>query len=585
MKYRLRRHFDRRYTLIFILSLLLLPFQNCAPPNSFRASDGSSSGNAPSGTPTDGQTTTTTQVATSTTIPVTTTTQAVTTTTRTSTTTTQVTTTTLPGSVTLPAGKTYYIRADGGNKTQCDGKSDAAYPGSGSNQACAWKHPFYAFPPKDSSMTAVAGGSAVIIKNGEYKMGYGGIPDSESGCASSYPWDCSMRALPSGTSSAPTMVIGESYFSGCGTKPKLWGTQRAGVMFNLTNSNYVQLRCLEITDKEDCIESYGPNTADRCERNTFPYGDWISTGIYAQDSANVLLANVNIHGLANTGIHAGRLTNWTIQDTNIDGNGWVGWNGDIGAEQSSNSGTIYFLRSTIEWNGCIERLNGSHDGCWGQESSGYGDGLGTHHTEGNWIFDQVTVQYNTSDGIDMLYLNGAGTVTVKNSWVGHNAGNQVKTGRAGLIENNVIIGDCAFHEQFSTMKSGDLCRALGNALSLNITGGTTVRNNSVVSEGDCVVLSAGTGTLTLENNIFDARVDWRQSFENSCGQYHDTGTLTKAFTGNIFYRAKEGCPSGQTCVDPQFTEPTFEIFNPALKSGSPANGKGPNLSLITPLRN
>ena len=28
------------------------------------------------------------------------------------------------------------------------GTTDAAYPGSGTSQACAWNHPFQAFPPE-----------------------------------------------------------------------------------------------------------------------------------------------------------------------------------------------------------------------------------------------------------------------------------------------------------------------------------------------------------------------------------------------------------------------------------------------------
>ena len=48
---------------------------------------------------------------------------------------------------------TYYVRSDGGDASQCTGRSDARYPGSGSNQACAWKHPFIALPPAGTSST------------------------------------------------------------------------------------------------------------------------------------------------------------------------------------------------------------------------------------------------------------------------------------------------------------------------------------------------------------------------------------------------------------------------------------------------
>jgi hypothetical protein len=42
---------------------------------------------------------------------------------------------------------TYYVRADGGDAAQCTGTTDAPYGGSGTGQACAWKHPFMALPP------------------------------------------------------------------------------------------------------------------------------------------------------------------------------------------------------------------------------------------------------------------------------------------------------------------------------------------------------------------------------------------------------------------------------------------------------
>ena len=35
-------------------------------------------------------------------------------------------------------GTTYYVRSDGGSTDQCNGLADAAYPGSGTNQPCAW---------------------------------------------------------------------------------------------------------------------------------------------------------------------------------------------------------------------------------------------------------------------------------------------------------------------------------------------------------------------------------------------------------------------------------------------------------------
>ena len=54
------------------------------------------------------------------------------------------------------AATTYYVRTDGGDASQCTGRADAAYPGSGTGQACAWKHPFYALARPATSASPAA---------------------------------------------------------------------------------------------------------------------------------------------------------------------------------------------------------------------------------------------------------------------------------------------------------------------------------------------------------------------------------------------------------------------------------------------
>ena len=49
----------------------------------------------------------------------------------------------------------------------------------------------------------------------------------------------------------------------------------------------------------------------------------------------MLLADLDIHGLAAAGVHAGRLTDWTVERARIAGNGWVGWDGDIAGTDST----------------------------------------------------------------------------------------------------------------------------------------------------------------------------------------------------------------------------------------------------------
>src|SRR5690606_7214661 len=68
------------------------------------------------------------------------------------------------------AATTYHVRTDGGTAAQCTGKADAAYSGSGTNQACAWKHPYYALPPNDTAR--IAGGDTLMIGSGSYMIGW-----------------------------------------------------------------------------------------------------------------------------------------------------------------------------------------------------------------------------------------------------------------------------------------------------------------------------------------------------------------------------------------------------------------------------
>ncbi|WP_353069585.1 putative Ig domain-containing protein [Tunturibacter empetritectus] len=61
-------------------------------------------------------------------------------------------------------GTTWYIRPDGGTNTQCTGKTNAAYPGSGSGQACAFNHP-YQMMNSSGAWTSFAGGDTIQFVN------------------------------------------------------------------------------------------------------------------------------------------------------------------------------------------------------------------------------------------------------------------------------------------------------------------------------------------------------------------------------------------------------------------------------------
>ncbi|HEY4556100.1 MAG TPA: hypothetical protein VIG68_06660, partial [Lysobacter sp.] len=268
---------------------------------------------------------------------------------------------------------TFYVRTDGGDAAQCNGRADAPYPGTGAAQNCAWKHPYYALPSKGTAR--IAGGDTLLIGSGEYMIGYG-APGAT--CASTDRTACSLGSIPSGTASAPTRILGNA-----SAPPKLWGTEKTWSVMSLNGSSNVEVGHLEITDKSACISAHTVASA-ACNRSTAPFGQWATIGISASASSNVWLHDVNIHGMAMHGINAGGLTNWTMERVRINHNGWAGWDANVGTA-SNNSGKIILRDVEVAWNGCgQDPVSGAAVNCWGQKAGGYGDGIGTITTGGEW---------------------------------------------------------------------------------------------------------------------------------------------------------------------------------------------------------
>jgi hypothetical protein len=451
----------------------------------------------------------------------------------------------------------FYVRADGGTASQCTGLADSPYPGSGTNQDCAWSHPFMALPPL--ATPRIQGGDTLHIGSGDYRMGHG-APGAEN-CHESWPWECVMPPVPSGPSpDQPTRILGQGHTDGCEQAPELWGAERAWMVVNLEGSSNVELACLEITDRGSCAEFHcnsgqcGGEVA-ACKRDSAPYGDWASTGVSARDSSNVVLRDLDIHGLANRGIFAGRISDWLLERVEIRANGWAGWDGNIGSD-SSNNGSITFRESVVGWNGCLERWDsGEIFGCWGQIGGGWGDGIGTGATGGHWVFEDSTIHHNTSDGIDLLYLNDNGRVTISRTLVEGNAGNQVKVSRSAIIENSVIIGNCSYFVNHPNMLDGDHCRALGDTIYVGLSNSsqTDLINNTIVGEGNCVV-SGGSGTSTsrlrMLNNLIIGKPYFLDTGKQSCLYYSGSSEELVWESNYIDSVRHNACPGNSLCFGP-----------------------------------
>jgi len=465
------------------------------------------------------------------------------------------------------AADTFYVRTDGGTSSQCTGRFDAPYPGSGTDQNCAWAHPFVALPPGDSPR--IAGGDTLRIGSGDYAMGVG-APGADN-CDSAFAWDCHMPPIPAGPDTDhPTRIVGTDSNGACTSPPELWGNERARMVINLEHSHNVELACLEITDRDACIEFHchagGCSEVNACQRSAPPFGAWAKIGILARDSDNIEIRNVRIHGLATAGVQAGRIRDWRLEDVSIEANGWAGWDGDLGGD-SSNAGTLLFERVEIAWNGCGKSYpEGNIQGCWAQGTGGFGDGLGTGDTGGHWIFRDVHVHHNTSDGIDLLHSNEDLQVTVQRALLESNAGQQVKTGRGGFIENSVIIGFCGSFADYPNMRGSDHCRALGDTVSVGLGSGSEafIINNTIVGQGNCLVSGSGDGngsSVTLANNILIGNDYWHDPSKLSCLFYAAGGE--QIYSRNLVHNVRnDACPGTSVCGEgPGVQGPALENFD------------------------
>lgn len=447
---------------------------------------------------------------------------------------------------------TYHVRTDGGTALQCDGKTDAAVSAS---KSCAWSHPFVALPTSGTSV--LKAGDTLRISAGTYRMGFG-VP-AATGCSSYYPWDCYMRPVPGGVAIT-------------GTGAKLVGVERAYYVLNLASSQDVTVSGLEITDGLACGELL---PLLPCKRDAYPYGDWAGVGIYGKGAKNIALTDVNVHGLANRGIVAGGIADWTLTRVKINGNAWAGWDGDVGTG-SSNSGKIAFTDSEIAWNGCIEGLDGKAVKCHGQNNGGYGDGLGTAATGGHWSFTNAQVHHNTSDGIDLLYANGTGAIAVAGGRFEGNAGNQLKTKGPATIVGATVTGNCAYFKDYPALGllSGDHCRAAGNALSIALTAGAAVTIDQVTAsgQGDCLLLVGGGTTaskVTTSRSRFTGGKDATDTTgqDLSCGFYADAAPASYAWLSNTWSGVKAGtAPADTGTAPPVDPAPPIEPVPPTCPS-------------------
>lgn len=464
-------------------------------------------------------------------------------------------------SATLPAGivtqgcgaSTWYVRPAGGTRYstnvtagQCNGLADADYPGSGTNQACAFNDVRYLF--QDGTYNTGPGGAypaygwigssgdtylirGSIGTGASYRIGWNNPNSATSGSVYwGVPGNNALGMPPpiNGTSAAHTKILGENYAS-CHTqssKTQIHGGYGVYGILDLRGSSYVDVACIDFTDWSDCGRASQTNL---CNTGIGTLSDFATNGVmFSNTSTNLTLTDIDAHGLGSGGFYGPTGGNVTMNYITIAGSPFSDWSTDDG---TVGVGSLNVTNFSFTWSGCAEEYPivdaVPYQDCTDDNSGGYGDAWGTASivstTPWNIHFDQGVVAYNTQDGLDALHLTGGGTsVTVTRVLAYGNMGQQIKVGGAGgTIINNLIVGNCnALRQAIPGVPSGynsnlsDFCRAADVAIAVAVQDGSTltIQDNTILAanattfEIDCSAGSAGTCSssyyMDFRNNIF-----------------------------------------------------------------------------------
>lgn len=549
-----------------------------------------------------------------------------------------------------PPPNTWYVNAAGGNRYeptdqptgQCDGLSPAPYPGTGTNQHCAFNDVRYLWTDgtytTDVNVGAPkwgwigAGGDTYLISNGPWRVGQNGPNSGDSFGLNGDPFATGAPSPPSGTAGAHTKILGE-HFASCGSQSAMTQLYGGFGVFQVLSlgSAYVDVECIELTRHSQCIKYGSPALPSGCN-TSFPLDDYANNGIGTSTGTHdVLLQDMWIHGFTSRGIIGpigGTITATRVQ---IAINGETGWDFDDGTGNNtpgdphqfgtpSVNGVLAATNLLIEWSGCNQAYpGGTVLNCYSQSTGGQGDGIGT--PAGTCVSQQVTnsiFRYNTQEGYDFLH-NDTGTCpsSVTHSISYGNSGQAFKWGPANnpmTFTNNVAVGNCLrLSAPFTGLPSNydtnlqDFCRASDTLTFGVVRGGTaTIDHNTIIGysptliDPKCGPLGCdSTSTVTLSNNIV-LGYDNPATYATLGGQAGGPGAIyTSDYAGtvvrsnNVYFGVGHGFTPAATeqVVNPAFvgqpasftTEAALDVFNtvPQLPNGSAIAGLGAQGAAVT----
>jgi hypothetical protein len=425
--------------------------------------------------------------------------------------------------------KTWFVRPDGGTRFssnmasgQCDGQADAAYPGKGTNQHCAFNDFRYMWDDNSGMVGQgawiIAGGDTVVVRgcsalstqmnsaNPTCRIGW----DINTGGGASNRWctdignnSCYNPPIPAGTANQHTRILGACAYGAYSCNPvntyplasnnlaQIFGGMGLTFTFNLQNTQYVDIEGIEVTTHNGvCVSSGSPAYPKSCSRSA-PVDDFADNGvIFNNKSSNILLQDVYIHGFNSSGLYGPIGGPIALTRVFSGFGGFAGWNFQDNNDTPNASGSsITASYVTMIGNGCYEQYpikNAAFpaQACYDDVSGGFGDSWsGQDTTLDTFTCDHCVMMYNTKDGFIGPHA-AIKTLAITNSTSIGNGGQQWKWGgqpnSTVLFQNNVTVGNCgresltipgaAQNFALSTGLPGsylsDICRAAGDVLSV-----------------------------------------------------------------------------------------------------------------------
>ncbi len=544
-------------------------------------------------------------------------------------------------------GTTWYVRKDGGTrysahatKGQCDGKADAAYGGSGTNQHCAFNDFRFLYDDQSygNSAWVISGGDTVILRGGPWRVGFdqGNSPNDKWCLGGNGQTGCFNPPIPGGTPTQHTRILGENYVScnkNAGTTDRSKLTQIFGgfdllMTLNLDGAQYTDVECIELTRHAQCTRSglyNGKSYPAGCSTNA-PIDDSADNGIFTNvNTHDVLLQDMYIHGFPDRAIIGPIGGLFTTNRVDMEYNGFTGWDfDDGGGTKSINNATSVNNYLTIGFSGCVQEYPITHNypilACYTQSTQGQGDGIGTPTTPLNFICDHCDFHYNMQDAADVghVYLSN---ISFDHSIAYGNLGGTYKSGpnSSFTLTNSISVADCqrvraplgdapANYNQAIV----DTCRA-GDQLGINFPSGypatAIVENNTLIGYeptfidsvcftpvGLIVDPKTCNYSFTFRNNIVVGYSEASSNVGQKPGMWNVN--LPTVQDHNIFYGLRyTPALAGDQTIDPQFvnepdpltpmtSESELDNFNFSLAPNSPAKGAGaPTPGLTTDYNN